>query len=373
MAATKNNEPKHDPFNMFGKTWIIIICLLVFAPAGIYLLWKNQKFDPVVRLILSAVFGLIFLYNISGWISPDISPKEAQAPFTLTDSSKPDNPSADKAETPAAPEEYIPPVLPSPEFSGNRLLKVHFLDVGQADSIVVQTPGGKTLLIDGGNKNGGEFVKTYLQNLGVKELEAVVATHPHEDHIGGLAAVLDSFSIKSFYMPDVGHTTKTFTDMIAVADRSKAAKIPVRVGKSIPTEELNLSMVFLAPNSLKYEELNNYSAVLKITYKDISFLLTGDAEQLSEQEMIDYKRKVDATVLKIGHHGSKSSSSFDFLEEVNPAFAVISCGENNDYGYPHQEVIQNLKKIDAGVLRTDVLGSILVETDGEKLGVTAKK
>lgn len=320
----------------------------------------ERKSKKSIRLILSAIFCLVFIYNSWYGFSPDPESRRAQAPSAQTDSSS--NP----------PEEYIAPVLPSPDFADNRLLKVHFLDVGQADSIVIQTPEGETLLIDGGNKNDSDFIKNYLQDLGVKELAAVIATHPHEDHIGGLQAIMESVPVRNFYMPEVTHTTKTFEDLLRAVEKSGAAKITARVGRYISTDEEYLSMVFLAPNSNTYEELNNYSAVLKVVYKNISFLLAGDAEKLSEKEMLDYNLNVNATVLKIGHHGSRTSSSLNFLKAVKPTYAVISCGKDNEYGNPHPESIENLKNVGAGILRTDILGTLLFETDGEKMGLTAK-
>lgn len=360
---------RRDPTNFFDRTWLILAILLIFAPAGIYLLWTHKKFDVLVRIILSALFGAFFAYNSMGILFPDTNSQVPTTPAAQTEPlPSPDEPDKSHNVTPEI-QEYVPPILPSPEFSANRLLKVHFLDVGQGDSIVVQTPGGQTILVDGGNRESGELVSNYLKDLGVSELMAVVATHPHEDHIGGLITVLDSIPVKGVYMPNATHTTATFTNFLEAVENSGADKFIARVGRSIPVDELDMAMLFMAPNSNKYDSLNDYSAVLKVSFKDISFLLTGDAEAVSENEMLDYNRNINSTVLKVGHHGSRTSSTDEFLEAVKPVYAVITSGQDNEYGYPHAESFLRLKASGASILRTDVLGTLIIETDGEKLGI----
>lgn len=363
----KPQKPHRDPTNFFDRTWLILVILLIFAPAGIYLLWTHKKFDPVVRTIISVLFGAFFAFNSMSLLSPDISPPATPAGQTQPMPSQ-DEQDLSQDVTPEM-QNYVPPILPSPEFSANRLLKVHFLDVGQGDCIVVQAPNGQTLLVDGGGRDSGELVTDYLSDLGVKKLMAVVATHPHEDHIGGLITVLESMPVKSVYMPNATHTTVTFADFLEAVGNSGADKVAARVGRSIQVDELDMAMLFMAPNSTKYDSLNDYSAVLKISYKDISFLLTGDAEALSEKEMLDYNRNVNSTVLKVGHHGSKTSSTDAFLGAVKPVYAVITSGQDNEYGYPHVESTLRLKASGVDILRTDVLGTLIIETDGEKLGV----
>lgn len=367
MPKINNQKPQKDPTDFFNRDWLILLILVVFAPAGIYLLWTRRKYHPMIRLILSFVFGILFIYNSMGLISPNTEPQTI--PSAQTENAQPQDQAGDPQSDAPEVQEYIPPVLPSPDFSGSRLLKVHFIDVGQGDSIVIQTPGGQTVLVDGGKRDSAEIVMDYLNNLGVKELMAVVATHPHEDHIGGLISVLESIPVKNVYMPDAVHTTAAFEDFLEAVENSGANKIYARVGRSIPVEELDVAMLFLAPNSTRYESLNDFSAVLKVSFKDISFLLTGDAQSVSEQEMLDYNRNVYSTVLKVAHHGSRTSSTESFLKAVEPVYAVITCGKENEYGYPHEETVLRLKNSGADILRTDVLGSLIMETDGEKLGI----
>ena len=180
--------------------------------------------------------------------------------------------------------------------------------------------------MSGGNTDDGTGVVSYLKSQGVKELSAVVATHPHEDHIGGLDTILRSFPPKQVYMTNGTSTTKTFEDFVAAVSASGAKKIRAKAGVKLDVP--GIAGLFLAPNSDTYEDLNNYSAVLKITFGKVSFLLTGDAEAVSEAEMLKSGQALKATVLKVGHHGSSSSTTTTFLQKVAPKYAVISVGVN---------------------------------------------
>ena len=242
-------------------------------------------------------------------------------------------------------------------------LAVHFLDVGQGDSILIQFPNDSVMLIDAGPDRSGATVISYLKQQGVKKIDYLVATHPHADHIGGMAAVIKEFDISKVYMPKVTHTTKTFEDML-LSIRKKGLKItPARAGLNI-IEQDGLQATFTAPCSSGYDGLNNYSAVVKIRYGSTSFLLTGDAEDLSEKEMLASGADLQADVLKVGHHGSSRSTTPAFLKSVSPEYAVILVGAANDYGHPHQETLDNLA--DAGVIiyRTDEEGTIIFVSDG---------
>lgn len=246
------------------------------------------------------------------------------------------------------------------------LLKVHFLDVGQADAILIEAPAGKKMLVDAGNNDDEKELLSYLHRQGVQELEAVVGTHPHEDHIGSLDAVINNFPVKKVYLPKVVHTTKTFEDLLLAIKKNNLKITYAKGDMTIPLDP-QLKIEILAPNSKEYEELNDYSIVLKITFGKTSLLLTGDAERTSEEEMIERGYDLKADVLKVGHHGSSSSTSQPFLQKVRPRFAVISVGKNNDYGHPHKETLSRLKKAGVKILRTDEHGHILCVSDGEKI------
>ncbi len=246
------------------------------------------------------------------------------------------------------------------------IVRVHFLDVGQGDSIFIELPQNKTMLIDASTNAYGEGVAEYIEDKGYSKIDYLVATHPHADHIGGMTDVVEEFSIGEIYMPKVSSTTKTYKNLLK-AIKAKGNKInTAKAGNTIYSDSI-LKIDILAPNSDSYEDLNNYSVVIKLTYGSKSFLFMGDAEMLSEDEI---DSDVSADVLKVGHHGSSTSSSEDFINRVNPKYAVISCGEDNSYGHPHKETMQTLEKYKVEVFRTDTMGTIIATTNGTNLEIT---
>lgn len=247
-------------------------------------------------------------------------------------------------------------------------LTVHFLDVGQADSILIQTHSGTNVLIDGGNNADGEAVVSYLKAQGVRHLNAVIATHPHEDHIGGLDTVLNEFPVDQVYMPNAVTTTRTYEDFLLAVKSSKATVIQARAGVKLDVP--GLEAVFLAPNGDYYEDLNDYSAVLKVRFGSVSFLFAGDAESVSEAEMLKAGYDLRANVLKVGHHGSDSSTSSLFLARVAPKYAVISVGAHNDFGHPSEAVLGRLSDAGVKVYRTDRDGTIVMKSNGKYIGVS---
>lgn len=243
-------------------------------------------------------------------------------------------------------------------------LKVHFIDVGQADSILIQQ-GNQAMLVDAGNKADDKTVKSYLDKVGVKELNTVIGTHPHEDHIGGMDYIINSFKIGKVYMPKATATTKTFENVLTAIKNKGMSITSPKVGESFNIGQAKCTI--LAPNGTKYEDLNNYSIVVKVEFGQNSFLLTGDAEAISEMEMVKANANLKADVLKVGHHGSKSSTCANFLSSVNPKYAVISVGKGNDYGHPAQATMDRLKSANIQVFRTDENGTIIATSDGKTI------
>mgnify|MGYP001235059326 CR=1 FL=1 len=245
------------------------------------------------------------------------------------------------------------------------IMRVHYIDVGQGDSILIQV-NNKNLLIDAGPNDSTDNLISYLKKQNISKLDYVVATHPHEDHIGGMAAVIKKFQIGEFYAPKIISSTKTFESMTN-ALKSKNLKInSAREGVTIDLGK-NTKCVMLAPNSENYDNINNYSAVIKITYGNSRFLFDGDAEKLSENEIINKNLDLSSDILKVGHHGSTSSSSPAFLDKVSPKVAIISCGKGNNYGHPHKATLTALNKRKIQIYRTDIDGTIVFESDGNKI------
>lgn len=246
------------------------------------------------------------------------------------------------------------------------LLKIHYINVGQGDAILIQTPGGKNIMIDTGTNASTNIVTSYLQKLGITKLDILAGTHPHEDHIGGMDAIINMFQVGKIYMPKVTTTTQTFKDVV-VAIKNKGLSVTEPVPGTTVDVDPSIKLEILAPNSAHYDDLNDYSIVFKITYGSKSFLFTGDAQSLSESEMINAGYDLSADVLKVGHHGSKTSTSDAFLKAVNPKYAVISVGKGNTYGLPSQTTMTKLKNAGITVYRTDESGNIICTSDGKTI------
>lgn len=269
------------------------------------------------------------------------------------------------------PESSVPPVpAGDPE-----TVTVQVLDVGQAESILITT-GDTAILIDGGEYPAGATIRDTLRRQGIEKLDAVILTHPHSDHYGGLRPVLEEFSAAAFYTVAVPEDQlPTVTSYARLVDTLLEKKIPssyLAAGDTLAVGQGSLTVLSPAKDA-RYESINNYSLVMRLQFGASVMLLTGDAEWEVEQELLDSGASLSADVLKTAHHGSNSSSGKKFLSAVSPRAAVISVGLDNDYGLPKEKVISRLQKCGATVYRTDLQGCITVTMDGNAVSVTAEK
>ena len=240
-------------------------------------------------------------------------------------------------------------------------LKAHFIDVGQADSILLECEGSYAL-IDAGYPQSGKIVVDYLKELGVSRLDLVVGTHPHGDHIGGLPKVLKEFKADNIWSGPITYYNNTVYDFLNAA---KAQNEEVQYVKPGTTFQLGGATIeVLGPVKDNYEDINDLSLVLMVTYGNIKYLLTGDMESVAEKDLVNSGVDLKADLLKVGHHGSYSSSSYVFLREVLPTYGVIMCGRNNDYGHPHDAALGRLQNADVSIYRVDQMGTVIATTDG---------
>ncbi|MGH4118935.1 ComEC/Rec2 family competence protein [Clostridium sp.] len=313
---------------------------------------------------LSFVLGLILMFSITGCLSTSENAQPAVAILQAqkkTMQTVPNNQAeADKTITKEVPTQKENTVsIDEKAVTGE--LKVHFIDVGQADSILVQQ-GNSSMLIDAGNNGDAQVIQNYLDSKGVSFLDAVIGTHVHEDHIGSMDYIINSFNVGKVYFPKQTSTTKTFKDFVSAVQNNGLKLTVPTVGSTFKIGDATVTV--LAPNGIEYEDANDYSIVVKITFGNTSFLLTGDAEAESENQMLSKGLDLSATVLKVSHHGSRSSTGISFLDGVNPKYAVISVGKGNSYGHPTEETMSRLKAKDIPVYRTDENGTVVATSNG---------
>lgn len=252
----------------------------------------------------------------------------------------------------------------------NSNFEVHFIDVGQADSALIECDG-ETMMIDGGNVADSNLVAAYLKKEDVTELNYVVCSHAHEDHVGGLSGALSVTKADNIYAPKTETNTKAYKNFKKKAEEQNVEIKHPNIGDEI---QLGSSTVeFLGPVDENGKDLNSTSIVLKITYGNTSFLFTGDAESDEEEEILNSGADLKSTVLKVGHHGSRTSTSYPFLREVMPQYAVISVEKGNSYGHPNEETLSKLSDAGVEVYRTDESGDIVMTSDGNNISITTSK
>jgi|SRR5690625_13597 len=250
------------------------------------------------------------------------------------------------------------------------LMHVHFIDVGQGDSILIQTPAKKTVLIDGGPPKAGQKIIDYLANLNINELDLIIATHPDIDHIGGLPDIMKSIKVNQIIDSGKFYTTKTYFKYI---NQIKQNKIPIETATKGEHIHIDPSLQIKVLNTYEHRKNNNQSSiVLKITYDEIDLLLMADVEKEQEEDL-KKEYNLQADIVKIAHHGSRTSSSLEFLQEVDPKIALITYSKKNKYGHPVKRVIENLNDINAFIYSTAVFGNIIIRTDGQNFFIIPEK
>ncbi len=245
-------------------------------------------------------------------------------------------------------------------------LNVYFIDVGQADSVFL-TCNGESMLIDGGNAEDAPTVTAFIKNLGIDTLDYVVATHAHEDHAGGLGGIIPEFTVKKVLSPVKEYNSACFRNFVKSANEQCGITL-CSAGERWTLG--NAEIYSLWPLDAEDEETNNTSIVLKAVFGAVSYLFCGDLESDAEARLIETGADLSANVLKAGHHGSDTSSSYYFLRSVMPQFAIISCGKDNSYGHPHKSTLEKFEQADITYYRTDELGTISSSTDGNKITFT---
>lgn len=300
---------------------------------------NDKKLNKLIRIIIGLVILIVVI--IQGNLFDNVS----NATASINDSTK-----SDKIDA---------------KVEGN--LSVSFIDVGQADSILIRN-GNYNMLIDAGNNEDGEKLVNYFKSLGIEEFTYVFATHPHEDHIGGMDDIINNFKIDNYYMSNKLSTTKTFMDVLDALDGRNLKYTVPNKGDTLKLGDANIKVIY--PGDDK-SNINDSSIVLKITYGKNSFLLTGDATSNVERKI--YNEDIKSDVLKVAHHGSSYSSTDVFLDRVKPYYAVISVGKNNIYNHPSNKTLEKLNKRNIKVYRTDLEGTIVFISDGDNLSVKALK
>lgn len=247
-------------------------------------------------------------------------------------------------------------------------LSIHYIDVGQADSILI-TNNEYSMLIDAGNNEDGPLLVDYIkEDLNIKKIDYVVGTHPHEDHIGGLDDIINNLEVKEVYLPEAMTTTKTFEDVLDAIELNELSITVPTIGEKFTLGELNFEVLYTGTGE---KDLNEASIILKMSFGKHTYLFTGDTTEEVEKTILDKGINID--VLKVAHHGSKYSSCKEFLDIATPEFAIISAGEGNSYGHPEQATLDRLKKHTNNIYITKDLGTIVLTSDGTSININNYK
>ena len=352
--------------------------------------WWNKRFSRQLAILLAfvCVFAMFAgcsetpttgLKDNTVLASEQISPSNPQNPPAEEHTSEPDTAVGNESE-PISSASEIPtetsgnsesnsdPSIPEnvPESS---TFEVHFIDVGQADAALVLCDG-EAMLIDGGNAADSNLIFAYLKKLSLDHLDYIVCTHAHEDHVGGLAGALNYATVDVAFSPVENYTSKAFDNYVTYLAKQG---VSITVPSAGDTFFLGSATVSILGPISSFSNPNNTSIVLRIVYSETSFLFTGDAEREEEQDILNAGYTLDSTVLKVGHHGSETSTSYVFLREIMPEYAVISVGNENSYGHPTDAVLSRLRDAEVKVFRTDMQGDIICTSDGKAVSFSTDR
>lgn len=339
---------------------------------------KNKKKRWPIILIVVAVLALIGALGDSGEDSPS-SPTESPSASITTPAPTPDptveptaTPTAEPTPAPTPTPEPTPTPAPTPEpteIPVDSTFEIHFIDVGQADAALVLCDG-KAMLIDGGDSKDSSLIYAYLKQHDVSHLDYIVATHAHEDHVGGLSGALNYATVGTAFCSATAYDSDAFRDFVKYLGKRN-------VGITVPSAgdffKLGSATVQILAPIRQSDDPNNMSIVLRIVYGETSFLFTGDAEREEEQDILNAGYALESTVLKVGHHGSDTSTTYPFLREIMPQYAVISVGKGNSYGHPTENTLSRLRDADVKVFRTDMQGHIICTSDGKNVSFTVER
>ena len=401
-----NNNRKKIPGNIIK--WILAVfmfsgCLVywfsfasvIFALLGVYFLpiapiqTFFNKIMPKKKVLRGIIAFVIFVVGCCVAPQVETTAPEVTNPTDITISSEatseptadvttevttePTNePSTEATTAPTTEPTTVPTTEPTTEPTiapENSTFEIHFIDVGQADAALVLCDG-KAMLIDGGNAEDSSLLYTYLKNHNISQLDYVIGTHAHEDHIGGLAGALNYASVGTAYCPATSYDTKAFGNFVKALDKHGVSITVPSTGDSFTLGSATCTILAVNTDS---SDPNNTSIVLRIVYGDTSFLFTGDAEREVEQTILNRGANINSTVLKVGHHGSESSTSYVWLREIMPQYAVISVGKDNSYGHPTEEVLSRLRDAEVKTFRTDLQGDIICVSDGKNVTFTVER
>ncbi|NTW95207.1 MAG: MBL fold metallo-hydrolase [Erysipelotrichaceae bacterium] len=389
---------------------IIVIIVIVLSGAFTLVLWKNPKTNPVARLLIAVVIFLSVSLGVTLALTPPVIDTDHDGIEDTLDIDDDGDHYSDKIEITCSSDplsELSIPVDHDHDLSPDQLdldddndwvldtveilkgsdpldanskpvistgkLTITFIDVGQALSILIQDDQDNDLLIDGGNNADASLIEATLSDLEVDDLEYVIATHYHEDHIGGLDEVIESFIVENVILPDATYTTATYRNLMSAVDAENANVSRYDFKGPLSFSFGSSSFEIIGPLSPFLDDQNNLSLVFKMTYENQVILLMGDADKESESLLIDYGYDLDADILGIGHHGSRTSSSEAFVSLVSPQYGIISVGTDNTYGLPDEDVIQRYLDHQTNLYRTDVSGTITLTIENELVEITTQK